>query len=224
MSTAKPAVTPSTTQRILDVAERLVQTRGFSGFSYADVAAEVGISKASLHYHFPTKAELGRALIERYGANFGAALSRIAAQRGDARARLRAYVQLYANVLADERMCLCGMVAAEYGTLPVPMQQALQGFFAANEAWLAALLAEGARSGCLSLAVSADEAAGMLVGALEGAMLVARATGGRMRFESAARQLLASLESQALSRAPVPRPAGRTLKARLRAPRALRRR
>jgi TetR/AcrR family transcriptional repressor of nem operon len=48
----------------LDIAEQLVQTRGFNGFSYADIAAEIGISKASLHYHFPTKAMLGERLID----------------------------------------------------------------------------------------------------------------------------------------------------------------
>ena len=57
-----------TATRILDVAERLAQTRGFNGFSYADIAAEVGITKAALHYHFATKAGLGQALIGRYAA------------------------------------------------------------------------------------------------------------------------------------------------------------
>ena len=63
-----------TADRILDIAERLVQVRGFNGFSYADVAAELGMTKASLHYHFPGKAELGRALIVRYTERFAAAL------------------------------------------------------------------------------------------------------------------------------------------------------
>ncbi len=59
-----PAV--STRTRILDVGERLVQVRGFNGFSYADVAAELSVAKASLHYHFPSKAELGEAIVTRY--------------------------------------------------------------------------------------------------------------------------------------------------------------
>ena len=56
----KPA--PDTAQRILDIAERLVQTRGFNGFSYADIAGALAVTKASLHYHFPTKAEPDRSL------------------------------------------------------------------------------------------------------------------------------------------------------------------
>src|SRR3954451_24556348 len=101
-----------TAARILDIGERLVQVRGFNGFSYADVAAELDVTKASLHYHFAGKDELGLALIARYSERFGAALDAIEAEVPDAPARLAAYVALYADVLRGERMCLCGMLAA----------------------------------------------------------------------------------------------------------------
>jgi TetR/AcrR family transcriptional repressor of nem operon len=188
-----PAAPDTTANRILDVAERLVQTRGFNGFSYADIALEVGITKASLHYHFATKAELGRTLIARYTEAFETALQAITARLPHADERLRAYVKVYADVLANERMCLCGMVAAEYGTLPPQMQEAIRVFFEFNESWLAGLLDQGNREGCLSVHVPPHEAARMLVGALEGEMLVARAYGDPARFESAARLLLTQL-------------------------------
>src|SRR6184192_136880 len=117
--------TADTASWILDVAERLVQTRGFNGFSYADVAAELGISKASLHYHFPGKAELGEALIRRYAARFADALETIDRGGADAPTKLEAYASIYAGVLRDQRMCLCGMLAAEYDTLPKPMRDAI---------------------------------------------------------------------------------------------------
>lgn len=87
------------------------QTRGFNGFSYADIAAELGITKASLHYHFATKADLGRTLIERYSVTFAEALSQIESSGLDARGQLQRYVQLYADVLSSGRICLCGMSA-----------------------------------------------------------------------------------------------------------------
>ena len=65
-----------TASRILDVAEQLVQVRGFNGFSYADIAAELHITKAALHYHFAGKADLGEALITRYASRFAEALAR----------------------------------------------------------------------------------------------------------------------------------------------------
>src|SRR5665811_2214245 len=118
-----------TRTRILDVAERLVQTHGFNGFSYADVASELKISKASLHYHFASKAELGDALIGRYVSRSGDALAAIDSRDVDAITKLEAYANVYADVLRDGRMCLCGMLAAEYDTLPTPMRDAIIGYF-----------------------------------------------------------------------------------------------
>ena len=106
----------SMAQRILDVAEPCAQTRGFNGFSYADVAEQLLCTKASLHYHFPSKADLGRALIERYHRAFGQALEGIDRQTHEAREKLRRYVGLYDSVMRNNRMCLCGMLAAEYDT------------------------------------------------------------------------------------------------------------
>jgi TetR/AcrR family transcriptional repressor of nem operon len=182
-----------TAERTLDVAERLVQVRGFNGFSYADVARELGITTATLHYHFPGKAELGAALIGRYAARFTDALAGIDRDIPDARAKLEAYAGIYANVLRAKRMCLCGILAAEYETLPQPMREAVTRFFADNEAWLATVLVQGERDGTLSIHGSPADAAQMILSGLEGAMLVARTSGGVSRFHSSASRLLAAL-------------------------------
>jgi TetR/AcrR family transcriptional regulator, transcriptional repressor for nem operon len=179
---------------ILDVAEQLAQKRGFNGFSYADIAAKLFVTKASLHYHFRSKAELGRALIARYHVAFEEALARIAAGPSDATGKLGRYVDLFQNVLVDDRMCLCGMFAAEYATLSEPMQQELRAFFDANERWLTGVLDEGRRAGNLSFHEPPRERARLLVGALEGAMLVARIYEDGARFRSAARHALADLK------------------------------
>ena len=95
---------------ILDAAERLAQTRGYNGFSYADIAVQLGVTKAALHYHFASKAALGAALIARYHLAFGAALKAIDANAGQPRKMLQQYVELYSSVLSNNRMCLCGML------------------------------------------------------------------------------------------------------------------
>ena len=98
---------PDTASRILDVAERLVQSRGFNAFSYADVAWELKVTKASLHYHYPGKAELGEALIDRYTGRFVDALAAIDARENDARAKLEAYTSIYADGPGrDHRGCV----------------------------------------------------------------------------------------------------------------------
>lgn len=178
---------------ILDTAERLVQQRGFNGFSYGDVAAELGITTAGLHYHFPGKAELGEALMTRYSERFSAALVEIDATETFTPAKLDAYARLYADVLHDQRMCLCGMLAAEYQTLPPRMQEVVVRFFDANEHWLVGVLTTGRRDGSLAFDQPPADAARLIVSALEGAMLVARPFADVGRFETAARSLLKSL-------------------------------
>ena len=179
-----------TASRILDVAERLVQVRGFNGFSYADIAAELELTKASLHYHYAGKAELGHALIGRYARRFADALAAIDAAGGDAPTKLDAYAAIYADVLSQERMCLCGMLAAEYETLPAPMREAVISFFDHNEQWLTTVIEQGRGERSLQLAGSAREAAQAIVSSLEGAMLVARTYGDVARFEAATAALL----------------------------------
>ena len=171
-----------------------MQSRGFNGFSYADVAAELSITKASLHYHFPGKAELGEALIERYAARFAEALG------GDRRARRRCRAPSWKptpastrDVLRDKRMCLCGMLAAEYQTLPEPMRDAVIGFFDDNEAWLVSVLSQGQADHLLEFSGPPGETARMIISGLEGAMLVARPYGDIARFQAAADRLLSSV-------------------------------
>ena len=196
-----------TASRILDIAERLVQSRGFNGFSYADVAAELEISKAGLHYHFRGKAELGEALIDRYAARFADALKAIDRRGAAAPAKLEAYARIYADVMRDRRMCLCGMLAADYDTLPAPMREAIIGFFDANEAWLAAVLEQGERDGSLRFPGSVNEAAQAIVSSLEGALLIARPYGDIARFEAVAAGLLKGLVDARASDRPAPSPA-----------------
>ena len=184
-----------TASRILDCAEALVQVRGFNGFSYADVAAQLEVTKASLHYHFRGKAELGQALIARYAERFSEALSRIDRDLPDARTKLEAYAGLYADVLRGKRMCMCGILAAEYQTLPEPMRTGVIRFFDENQRWLADLLAQAQTDQTLTFTGSTDDVAQSILSTLEGAMLVSRPYGDLARFNATVQQLLARLSS-----------------------------
>lgn len=188
------------TTAILDVAERLAQTRGYNGFSYADIAKELGVTKASLHYHFPSKEALGRALIQRYEAVFAAELESIDQLAAKPQEKLQQYVRLFDSVMRNDRMCLCGMFAAEYATLPAPMQAELKRFFDMNERWLTNLLRHGRRSGLFLFKGSARERARAVLGVLEGAMLVARLYGDPRRFQAAVQHGLGELTAGRKSR------------------------
>ena len=180
-------------ERILEEAVKLFYARGFTGTTLDDIAAELGVTKASLHYHYASKAELGRVLIERYHAAFMTALAAIDLEVTAPCEKLQRYVALYDGVIRNDRMCLCGMLAAEHRTLPATMRARLQQFFDANEVWLTDVLERGVRSGAFVFAERPRERARVVLGALEGAMLVARSYEDPKRFRAAADSVLADL-------------------------------
>ena len=183
-----------TTDQLLDVAQELAQIRGYNAFSYRDLAERVGIRSASIHHHFPAKADLGRALVARYRERFSDALRRIAAGTGDAPAKLAAYVELFRSTYEQgARLCLGGMFAADLPTLPAEVQEQVRGFYTDNEAWLTRLLDAGRRSAELEFEGNPRDAAAALLDGLEGALLAARAHGTAARFTRASRWLLLSL-------------------------------
>jgi TetR/AcrR family transcriptional repressor of nem operon len=178
-----------TAERLVDAAETLVQTRGYNGFSYADLSDAVGIRKASVHHHFPGKGDLGRAVAERYREQFAAALDRIDAEVEEPRDRLDRYAALYAKALSDRgRMCLCGMLAAEYATLPSPVQDQVRAFFHDQRTWLTTTLVAGGRS-----RPEARRLADAMLAGLEGALLVSRAGGDAMSFTRTSAVLIDAL-------------------------------
>lgn len=183
-----------TAEQILDAAQQMVQTRGYNAFSYADISAQVGIRKASIHYHFPSKSDLGSGLVARYREIFRKKRDQIDRQTDYPRRQLERYVQLYLDGLRDERMCLCGMLAADFTTLPQAVREEVKGFFADNEAWLTKVLVEGCKAGVIHCNEPAEVSAQLLLAGLHGAQLVARSYGDVTRFHSIAQRLLAGLE------------------------------
>jgi TetR/AcrR family transcriptional regulator, transcriptional repressor for nem operon len=181
---------------ILDAAQHLVQTQGYNAFSYADIAARVGIRKASIHYHFPSKSALGREVIVRYRTRFRQSLVLIKGKSDTAFDTLKHYFSLYYAVIQEKNhMCLCGMLAAEMETLPQAMKEELQGFFAENVVWLTAVLEEGLRTKTVTYTGSAEAEAQSLVAGLEGAMLVSRSYANSVWFETATQQMLVRLQA-----------------------------
>lgn len=164
-----------TADRILDAAQDLVQRRGYNAVSYGDLAAELDLTTAAIHYHYPSKADLGQALVARYRRVNAQKRATIVAQTEDLRGRLRAYVVLYADILEDGGFCLCGGLAAAESTLPEAVQREVRRFFVDQEDWLTTIIAEGATdptglNGC----ETPREVAALFLAAVEGAMLTSR--------------------------------------------------
>lgn len=198
-ATSQPPLSAhQTPARILDAAERIVQTRGFNAFSYGDVAAELSVTTAALHYHYPRKTELGAALITRYSSRFASRLKALDEACTSARSKVDGYVEIYAEALAQGRLCLCGMLSADYLTLSADMQAAVRDFFEQSEAWLGQVLEQGKADGTIEFSGCGDELARVIISGLEGAMLLCLPYGDVERFLSVARSLLCCLYRPAL--------------------------
>lgn len=174
-----------TAEQVLDVAEVLIESRGYSAISYADIAGRLGIRKASIHYHFPSKVDLGVAVVDRYAARFREALAEAAA-RPDLGGwqRLEVYFGPFrAFAGTADQICLCGALAGEMPALPAAMQTRVAAFFGEHQRWLADILARGAAAGDLTLPASPKRAARLVFSALQGALLVKRTTGDSAQVE-----------------------------------------
>ena len=168
----------ATADRILDVGQGLIQTGGFSAMSFQDIASEVGIRKPSIIHHFPTKAELGVAIIRRYRDTFASQLQQIsedpAKSSWDA---LEFYFSPYLFLASTpDKVCLCGALAGEIPALPKVMRVEVKQFIEAHQRWLEEILREGVELGELVLIDSPKSLSRIIFNSLQGSLLVRRST------------------------------------------------
>ena len=174
-----PTKGSDTAKELLDTAQRLVQERGYNAFSYKDLAEAVGIRTASIHYHFPSKADLGVAIMDRYTDDLSQALSSIDADALESQAKLREFIALYSQTKRCGAICLCGSLASDRETLPEQLQEAVTRYLVSSEAWLTQTLQHGVEQGEFTLTVEAPDLAASLLSSLQGGLILSRARGGR---------------------------------------------
>src|SRR3954464_10410126 len=135
-------MTTDTKQRILEAAGLTVQDLGYSGLTFRDLAKDVGIKSAGLHYYFQTKGACTAALMSRYTAHYTASLDELLTQGLDVETYMTRYTDVFADTLrADNRLCLAGMLGAERNALPEEVRSEVVKYGDMNERWLARVLA-----------------------------------------------------------------------------------
>lgn len=167
----------TTSDNILSCARSLIVAGGYNGFSYADIADVVGIRKASIHHHFPSKVDLVRTLVERYRKEAEAGIERIELQVSDPLEQLQSYVGYWEACIADASapICICALLAGQLPVLPEEIGLEVQAHFRYLSAWLTSVLERGARQGKLQLTTTPRAEAEAFMATVHGAMLSARA-------------------------------------------------
>jgi TetR/AcrR family transcriptional repressor of nem operon len=161
----------SSREAILAAAKRTAQAHGYGGLNFRDLADEVGIKAASIHYHFPSKADLGAAVARRYWQDTAAELESMLAETADPVRCLQRYPDIFRKSLEnDHRICLCSFMAAEHDDLPDAVKKEVQTFTDVNVAWLSRVLSAAA----LVSSEESERRARAIFAAIAGAQLMAR--------------------------------------------------
>ncbi|MDH6659162.1 UNVERIFIED_ORG: TetR/AcrR family transcriptional repressor of nem operon [Rhizobium sophorae] len=167
----------TTSDEILASARALIMTGGYNGFSYADIAAVVGIRKASIHHHFPSKTDLVRTLVVRYREDAEAGIAGLEQQVRNPLALLQAYAGHWAQCIEDASrpFCVCALLASELPALPPEVAVEVKAFFRFVSTWLTSVMERGAQDGSLKLSSEPRVEAEAFMATVHGAMLSARA-------------------------------------------------
>lgn len=184
---------PDTKTAILDAAQDLIQRVGANAMSYQHISEAVGIRKASIHHHFPSKETLLKELIDRYSRQFLGLVDDIIASDAGPATKLRRYASLFEATLSEGRQnkaCLCGMLSAEVEVLGSRAAAGLRRFYRENERRLAHILEEGRRRGEFGFEGDPHLIATLIFQLLEGSILIARADGGAKRFHAVTEQMM----------------------------------
>ena len=168
-----------TRDALIDAAEKLMRTKGYAAFSYANLAEAVGIKKASIHHHFPTKEGLGVAIVENYMARLREEFERIEVDHRNVAGRLDAFFRTFRASSGGGLLPLCGALAAEMAALPSDLQTLTRRFFDMQLRWLTKILEKGVANGEIPLGRGARQKAFQLLSVLEGASFINWATGHR---------------------------------------------
>lgn len=179
MNSQTDAARHDTRRRILDIAEQLLLTRGFNGFSYQQISGELGVRNAAIHYHFPHKTDLGVALIERYRRRLKRYIDSGRAAPADVGRELERYFALAESYFRhDRQVCPSGMLSTEYETLPQPMREQSAAFVAEMRDWSVAIAGAGRAAGLFSFAGDPRDMGMLMVAALQGGLQLARIDAG----------------------------------------------
>lgn len=187
--------TATTRNQLVVHAQRLIQERGYNGFSYRDLAALVGIKTASIHYYFPQKEHLLLAAVEAYRDQWRASIAGIPDELNAAE-KLRRYLAMHSRAFCGtQRVCLGGALAADLGSLPDCVRRALQAFYSDNETWLTRVLEQGHADGSITPPTDPQAAARAIYAALQGGLASARLFGSSDRLSDILPTLAPTLAS-----------------------------
>lgn len=185
------AVNPrsDTKREILDLAQNLMRENGYNGFSFAHISSQMGIKNAAVHYHFPTKEDLGVAVTFRERRRFQKWITRKAILEMDPWGKLDWFFSIYQNYSHNgERVCYLANLETDFNTIPERLREEARGLNAELLAWLTELMTVGRAQGIFDIRGDPADKATVVLATIQGGLQIARVTQPE-RFEATLRQI-----------------------------------
>ncbi|AZO25653.1 TetR/AcrR family transcriptional regulator [Mesorhizobium sp. M1E.F.Ca.ET.045.02.1.1] len=174
----------NTADDILAAARRFIVAGGYNGFSYADIAEVIGIRKASIHHHFPSKVDLVQTLVRRYLEDAVTGMAELERNVPEPPELLRTYAGFWARCIEDASrpFCVCALLASELPALPPEVAVEVRAYFQFLSGWLTGVIERGARQSTLTISAAPRVEAEAFMATVHGAMLSARTYGDTAAF------------------------------------------
>jgi len=184
-----------TKNKILNLAATLLQDRGYNGFSYTHISQRLGIKNAAVHYHFPTKADLGTAMIQRFRDQFKSWTDHLETKYNQqADKLLDGFIVIPRSYSNKEKLiCPLGVLEASFNVLPHSMQKQTQGLGQDMRDWLTQILELGRQHHIFHFVGPAQDKALLISAALQGASFIATTESNEL-FETTVRQIKRDLD------------------------------
>lgn len=176
---------PDRKQEILDLSVHLIEKHGYSGFSYQDLSSRLGIAKASIHHHFPSKEDLALAILDRVAGYLEETGRTLSEGPGSAWQRLeRFYEGGCQKASCEKRVCVLSSFLSDYQNLPDSVQKRLGSVCALERTIVGGFLQSGRLAGELAFVGEPEQQAGFIINSMKGAMLYSRVNPGGAVTES----------------------------------------
>lgn len=177
----------------MDVAEGYIRDRGYNAFSYKDLANQVGIKTASIHYHYPTKSQLGVSVMQRYTDRLKAMLDAIDQDHASPASQLNEFFSVYGTTESCGGVCVCGSLASDLNTLSADLQQAVTDYIDLTRRWLTGVITAGIEAGEFEFAGKIADVVAISIAALQGALIISRTTKDRDSEVASVQQVMNSV-------------------------------
>ena len=148
-----------TREKIIELGENLIRTKGYNAFSYQDISSELGIKNAAVHYYFPSKENLGTSIVKTNIQRFEEMVENMQSRNFDEFHQLETFLKIYLKSNREQKLCIMGSLGPDFNTLNESTRIELRKMTEMVLAWLTVLLEKGKTNGIFSFKCNPNEKA-----------------------------------------------------------------